>query len=456
MRVLAASLLANLVLLVVLAQRPAFAPPVVREFLVRHFHFGAGSAAEVGRGVESADENSAVAKRASAGSRVKASLLGTAFVTDNFATLTERLRAAGFPAAVIAEISRREVNAHYDARVTALLQVDANTPFWKTSPDAIANSGRVSMEVLRLNQEREKAYRDSVNDPFYFRDAALDIGQRRMWGDLPRAKLDRIQRIEDDYADMIAGLRTESKGVLLAEDRAKFALLEREKQADIAALLSPEEAAEYRLRTASGGVASRLRLFNPSEAEFRAVAQAQVEANARVFGGSGVVTPEQRREWAQLAEAQIKTALGEVRYAEYLVTTNPEFQQLVQLADADRIPPSTTRQAFGLRDQVARESNRIFDDPGLDTAQKRAALQVLAQNTRNQLLGLLGPTSGPAYVKMADNWLNNIGNGSAVSFTASAPMGGTATTYRRLPGAQPPVPGGDASGTPIIRMIQTP
>jgi hypothetical protein len=441
MRVLAVSLLANLVLLVALALRPALAPPAVREFLVRRFHFGTALTAKPSRDVEAL---AAVADGLPPSAATQAALLGAAFATDDFTTLTARMRAAGFPAGVIAEIARREIDARYEARVNALTLLDPNTPFWKTSPDAIAAASRRSVQISQLFQEREKAYRDAVNDPFFFQDSALDIGQRRMWGDLPRAKLDRIQRIEDDYADMMSATRSAANGVLLAEDREKLDLLEREKQADIAALLSPEEVAEYKLRTGSNGVASRLRLFNPSEAEYRVIAQAQIDVMTRLSSAS--VTPDQRREATQAFDTQIKAALGEARYAEYVVTTNPEFQQLSQMADADRLPASTTRQAFGLRDQVGRESGGIFDDPALDPAQKRAALQTLAQNTRNQLLALLGPTSGPAYVKIADSWLNNVGNGSAVSFNMGSPFSGTIPTYRRLPGLGPATPVGGGSG----------
>ncbi|MEO7412008.1 MAG: hypothetical protein ABIZ81_01510, partial [Opitutaceae bacterium] len=106
---------------------------------------------------------------------------------------------------------------------------------------------------------------------------------------------------------------------------------------------------------------------------------------------------------------------------------------------------------------AAQESNRIFDDPAMDSAQKRVALQILAQNTRAQLLANLGPTSGPAYVKVADQWLGNIERGSAVSFntnnggfTSISSFGGGAVTaiygtsaspsYRRLPNPATPSP----------------
>ena len=108
-----------------------------------------------------------------------------------------------------------------------------------------------------------------------------------------------------------------------------------------------------------------------------------------------------------------------------------------------------------LRDDVARESNRIFDDAALTPDQKRAALQTLAQTTRTQITAALGPVSGPAYLKLVDNsWLAAVERGSAVSFntgvsgmtsissingtTAMISLGGSSPSYRRLQNPTPP------------------
>ena len=432
MRIIAASILVNVALLSAIAMRPSLAPPSVEAILVRRFHLGSEVAPLKSREVLLSP--SAVRRGIPEPVPIKGPALGAFFATEDFAVMTARMRAAGFPAGVIAEIARREVDARYEARINALTALDPNTPFWKTSPDAIAKANRIGVQMSQLIQEREKAYRDAVNDPFFFQEAALDIGQRRMWGDLPRTKLDRIQRIEDDYADMIANARTSANGILLAEDRQKLELLEREKQTDIAALLSPEELAEYKLRTGAPGVASRLRLFNPTEAEYRIIAQATGEMNRNgQTNGTPPATPDQRREILQSFETQLKAALGSSRYAELVLTSNPEFQYLSQAAEADHLPAATVRQAFSLRDQVVQESNRIFDNPALDAAQKRTALQQLAQNTRNQLLSTLGPSSGPEYLKIAESWLSNVANGSAVSFVTNGPLGNVSPTFRRLP-----------------------
>lgn len=449
MKLLGVSILLNIALLVALALQPSFAPPHVREFLVHRLHFGSST--------DSAPSIPPRAREASGAATAPALTvsLGAAFPTDDIPTLSARMRAAGFPVGVIVEILRREIDTRYDARLRALLAPDPTLPFWKTSLEAVVTSGRRGEQLSQLFREREKAYRDAVNDPFFFQDAALDIGQRRMWGDLPRAKLDRIQSIEDDYTEMMSAAQLAANGVVLAADRAKLDLLEREKQADIAATLSPAELAEYQLRTESVnmGFTRRLSFFQPSESEWRALARSQIDLNAQfaATGGLLAAAPEQRTAALQSFEREMRATLGEARFAEYLRTTSPEFQQLTRFTEVDKLPASVATQAFAVRERVANESNRIFDDPTLDNVQKRAALQALSQTTRTQLLSLLGPTSGPAYVKTAESWLGPVASGSAVTFSAITPLptgngkvtliGSMGPTLRRLPGTAPTAPG---------------
>jgi hypothetical protein len=95
----------------------------------------------------------------------------------------------------------------------------------------------------------------------------------------------------------------------------------------------------------------------------------------------------------------------------------------VRLAERDKLPSDTAVRAFNVRDTVAAESGRIADDPALSFDQKRAALQQLAERTRTQILGLLGPTAGPTYVQVVDQqWLNIVARGNAISFDGSNNM----------------------------------
>ena len=407
---IAGSLAANLVLLAALALRPALAPPAFRDFFARHFHFGDT--------LDAAAPAASVPRTPVARTKLWAALESG----DNLATLIARLRAAGFPASTIREMVRTQINARYDARMRAITDPDPNTPFWKLKSTFYGPADKRLEEYTALQRERSKLLRDLLGDPFFASDD-VSTEQHRQFGNLSKTQIDQVQRIEDDYADMNAQVRAAMNGVTLPEDREKLALLAREKHADLAAILTPEELADYELRSSplTNLLRNRLGGFDPTEAEYRGIFQAQQAFSDKLGGSAAVMSGdyETRRAAQQQLNDQLKAALGDARYADYVRETSNEFQQLSRLAQRDNVPAATAIQAYNLRDNVAAQSTRIADDGALDADQKRAELRTLAQNTRDQILATLGPTVGPAYVKVADQWLKMVENGNAVTFSTN-------------------------------------
>jgi hypothetical protein len=349
-------------------------------------------------------------------------------------TLIARLRAAGFPANIVREIVSARIDALFASRMKEIAGTPAGQPYWKAERLGAGNS-QFYEAMNQLYRDRAKMLREALADPF-FADAPLGAGElerRRQFGSLPKDKTIAVQRIADDYAEMASKINAATGGIVLPEDREQLALLEREKRADLATVLSPQELAEYEMRTSP--VTSRLRaaltLMDATEEEFRAIyAVQQPYADVLYPGAStGFVSQDARRrqEVAQQVAEQLKAVLGEERYADYERANSREFQQLDQIAQRENVSREAAVQAYTLRDSATRESNRIFDDKTLTTDQKRAALQALAQNTKTQMRNTLGPAAGDAYIRAAD-WVNAIENGRAVSFGA----GGT-TRMRGLP-----------------------
>jgi hypothetical protein len=403
------SLAFNVVLLSALAFRPSLAPPVICDFIVQHIV---------------APRTPAPAKPVVIAPAPRKQLWPALDMTGDLAVVVTRLRKAGFPADVIRALVSAEINRRYLARNRALTEPDPNAPFWKTQP-SFGMSSKSMEEYYQLSRERSKLLRDLFNDPFFASDEVTSE-QRRQFGGLSHQKIDAVQRIEDDYSEMGSQIRAAMNGVILPEDRAKLELLEREKQADLASVLSPEELADYQLRSSptSRLLARQLGGFDPTEAEFRAIFGAQRAFSEKVLVGVGgvmdlgAVTPEAREAaQAQLVE-QLKSALGPTRYADYTRETDRGFQQLVMLAKRENLPSDSAVRAYSMGDTVARESNRIYDDSTLSMEQKTAALQALAQTTRNNLTAILGPTAGATYIASVNQrWLNRVEQGAAVTFT---------------------------------------
>ena len=213
---LAVSLAGNAVLVSALALQPSLVPPRVRKV----FSFGAHT-----REMQ-ADRVASKGRIASAPRK-----LWPLLATEDVTTLLARLRAAGFPPTVIRDMIRAEVNARYDARIGAVVDPDPDTPFWKLPPSFSFGSKRAE-EYSQLQRERAKLLRDLFDDPF-FTTVEVSSAQRRQFGNLPRQKIDLVQRVEDDYAEMLSAVRAATKGIMLPEDRDKLAFLAREKRADL-------------------------------------------------------------------------------------------------------------------------------------------------------------------------------------------------------------------------------
>ncbi len=442
---LAGSLLANAALVALFVAQPVLAPPSVRRIF---------------SGQASRDSAPPAAARASADTaKSKAALESATWLSlqpDDLKGLVGRLRAAGFPPSVVRSVIARLLNERFAPRVRELLAGDPNTPYWKSSPNVFGPNDTKRLEAYQqLNRDRAKLQRELLGDDFFNDNGEVTAAQRRQYGDLARSKIDLIQRINDDYAEMTSQIRAGMQGITLPEDREKLALLEREKHADLAAVLSPEELADYEIRSSSITTMLRGRLgsFEPTEAEFRAIYQVNqaISDQFAANGGFQGIAPDTRRTLGQQFLDQMKAALGPDRYAEYDRATNRDFQQLTALAQRDNLPADTAIQAFNLRDTVAAQSSQIFDNPALSPDQKRAALASLAQETRTQLLATLGPTVGPAYLNVANQWLNNVERGSAVSFSGPPTgtssnsttgvtlfMGSSGPVYRRVPTPRPP------------------
>lgn len=410
--VLVGSLAANAALLGLFAVQPDLAPSALRDWLVSDAKRTAAQAnLRAQRDRAAADARAAEAKRADLWSAIK---------TDDVRSLVARLKAAGFSPALVHAIVNARLEATFAARMKALIGPTSDTPFWKPEPFSYSNA-KFQEAQSQIYRDRAKALRELLGEDYYATGGGdATAAQRRQFGDLPKAKIDLIQRINDDYAEMAAQVRAATNGIVLPEDRAQLALLEREKRADLAALLTPAELEDYEMRSST--ITSRLRtaltLMDATEAEFRAIFRAQQPFADILYppsvGGVTRYTQEDSRARTDASDKiaeQIRAALGEQRAADFARASSSDYQNLHRIAQRDNIPPDAINRAYDLRLSATEESMRIHNAK-LDPAARTAAMQSLAASTRAKLAENLGPAAD-AYAKNLA-WLNGIERGYGV------------------------------------------
>jgi hypothetical protein len=351
--------------------------------------------------------------------------------------LRDLLRTAGLPDETVRAVVSSTIWGRYRDRINILQpKPDPNAPWWKQEQDWWGNklTREQRAEMRRLQRE---ATDESI------RLLGPDKDPRSGWQDprfgfLTDAKRKDVQEIEQDYQDLLQEAQQDMQGFTLPSDVEKIRFLQEEKKRDIAALLTPQELADYELRMSPTAQQLRWKMakFDGTEEEYRkifAVQQAYDSTQQFDAWGNPLNTASQDWEKHQQAQkqvnAQIKDALGSERYADYMRSQNHEYQQLATAAKRLSLPPETAIQVFNLRHELSSESQRIADNANLTTEQKKQALVALSKKTRDQVRASLGNEASEVYLKSSMSWLNSLEHGNLVTFSEE----GQHTGSRSLP-----------------------
>lgn len=292
-------------------------------------------------------------------------------------------------------------------------------------------------QLIEANRAAEKQLETLVGvDP-------MDARENR-YSFLPPEKAAKMRDLERDYNEMRSKLASDTDGFRLPSDEEKFAFLESEQRKDLAALLTPEELQEYELRTSqtANRLRNQLRSFDASESEYKAIYAAQKAMDDRFNRPNNAGVPFDPQLYGQAQKQtndQIRAALGDDRYKEYVRSRNPDYVTLEAAAKRFDLPETAVEQAYSTRDQTAAEAQRITNDSTLNDEQRSQALTNLATQTRNQLRASLGSEAADAYMHTGMRWLDDAQRGQPVTVNADGQI--STNPVRGTPPVQPrPLP----------------
>ena len=185
--------------------------------------------------------------------------------SDDFATLSQNLRDSGMPPSLVNAVISGLIHERYADRLTAMRGTDGSGNYWQR-PNMPGL--REQEAYLAVQRERDELIirltgRDPRASP-----VRLAVAQR-IYGIADLSKVPDLATIDSDYESLLSAYRV--NGFYTKSDQAALALLEQERAADLAALLSPADLREYQLRRS--GAAQRLQreliYFQPTEEEYR-------------------------------------------------------------------------------------------------------------------------------------------------------------------------------------------
>lgn len=353
-------------------------------------------------------------------SSVDGHALSSMIGSGDFSAAISELRRLEFQETIITDIVAGAINRRYAPRVLALRSHAWRywEPCQRRNREETADEVQNERMARSLESERNHLVREIVGlewsaiessvtgrpDPLDRFTEAFPPGSR-VQARVILAEYDALER------EVIRG----AGGTVGRPERAELDRLYQLKLQELARFLTAAELEEYEVRTSP--TAERLRQiglvgFNPTEEEFRAVFRVR-KALDEQCGQAGVQTvPNAQvgvRQAHQAFEGQLREALGEARFGEYLRSQDYTFRGLVELADEFDLPVEAAVQVHDLREKVLLR-RRELAQAGTVTYEQLSALDELAGQTQEAVRGVLGDAAYQRYAGLdIGSWIDGGG-----------------------------------------------
>lgn len=320
--------------------------------------------------------------------------------------MREALVRAGFPDPYVRDMVTFHINNSVTPERLALLRLQAAKPYWKTTP---SEETLALQKTLRELDARNSALAKDVFDGKVPPHPLEAQNQQRRYRFLPADKIDAVIRIDHDYAELAA----ENRGAPTAESRERMQLLQREKRADLAQVLSPQELELYDLNVSPTAETMRrqLGLFQPTEQEFRGLFEVRREFDEKysgMFGRPDPATLQQRASDLQAMNNQARALLGEERYNEYQRAQDYGYRAATEIVTHFNLPPANAVETYTLQQTILQQAQQIQRNAAADRTAAATQIAALLDHANSQLTRLLGPDGADAYKKTGGTWLRTL------------------------------------------------
>lgn len=312
--------------------------------------------------------------------------------TDDLPTLVARLKFIGIPSTLVRSIVTARVQDQFAERRKAVVGNVRASEYWKVG-HAHSETNRKSYAALRDLMREESALINSLVGEDYGQSTWIDAAQRKnQYGNLDPAKAEQLQQLLADYREMEAELREQSRVYVLPEDARMHEFLESEKRRDIEAFLTPEEIADWDLRSSRTAYSLRNRLHHLeiSEEQYRRIftLQKQFDDTFRPVAGrtNSSSTPEYRAAEDAL-EGEIATVLGVEAAAAFKKSGDYTYRHLAGLVRRLGLAADTPQKIDRVQEAFNESISGFASLQGAERQQRVRAAQEAASAQVEALLG---------------------------------------------------------------------
>lgn len=316
--------------------------------------------------------------------------------TNDLPSLVERLRAAGFPSAIIQRTVQDLLLEKYAARyLEAVGLAGGPPPYWEYNPKSSAVNGEITPEIVTLMLDWVNEVKLLMGDSYQVLEAVSGRSLDRIFGNLSPDKIAEIWAIQNE------SMRRTTVG------KEPWDVVQREERSAIEALLTPDEQLEYDLHaspTTTQTLRRQLAAFDPSEAEYRAIFEQQAPFDRTYNVRPGFINKEAELHRPELQE-KIGAVLGPERAADYRLSLDPTAPTVAALAYRLGLPMSAARDVLRVKTDVEKRAATIRGDGTLETSARSQQLGGLADDAAARVAAALGARGLELYRQSGGSWL---------------------------------------------------
>ena len=311
------------------------------------------------------------------------------------------LRSIGCPEQTIKDILLAEANRVFGLQERALKVRPDDVAPW----EAAARFDRRSNEskLRQLLEDKRKLLKELTGV-----DVGIDMPTRLAGRDvekfegaftaIPEAKRDQVRAIQESYWAQSDDIKQRTLGYLEPEDRDEFQRIKTERHDALAQVLSPRELQDFEMQTSetANSLKTRMKGADLSDDEMRKIfdyMQPLDEKYSLSRRNPDPVNAEftaARTQAEKDLEQQIKSVMGDDRYAEYQRNKDPVYKSISQIGTDAGLSKDSIVQAYQAQRDVQDQSARIMQDPNLTPEQRAQGLNDLRTQVGQKLQQLFG------------------------------------------------------------------
>jgi hypothetical protein len=312
----------------------------------------------------------------------------------------QNLRTIGCPDETIRDIILADVNKLYDRKKKELRGDKKKFEYWKGGNPFMGVMDSDLMKKMKVLDDEKNAVLQALG---ITPDARTEMAQvmnplDAMMDFLPEDKKVRLMKIMSDMQAKMAEANKDGGNDMEAMGKAM-----KDMEKAVKATLTPDEYLDYQLRFSMTANMMRNQVagFDPSEEEFMKVFKLRESFDSEFSPMTRMSENDEQKKAREAAEKQlkdnIKTTLGEQRYADYERAQDWNYQQIHLAARKGGLGTAEATKVHDMKKIAEKEANNVRLNQNLTPEQKSEALQGIQHQTETSIKAVLGEKGWEQY-----------------------------------------------------------